>query len=71
MSKNNDYTTSNLLGFACFKENDTLIAIDLSTQTKLKDPQQINFISKREGQNNGATMFFIIEKSEETTFEFL
>ena len=48
-----------------------LIAIDLSKQTKLKDPQQINFIGKIEGQNNGVTMFFIIEKSEETTFEFL
>ena len=48
-----------------------LIAIDLSKQTKTKDPQQINFIGKIGGQNNGVTMFFIIEKSEETTFEFL
>ena len=71
ISKNNDYTTGNLLDFAYFKENYRLIAIDLSKQTKLKDPQQINFIGKLEGQNNGATMFFIIEKSEETTFEFL
>ena len=71
MSNNNDYTTGNLLDFAYYKENYRLIAIDLSKQTKLKDPQQINFIGKLEGQNNGATMFFIIEKSEETTFEFL
>ena len=71
MSRNNDYTTVNLLDFAYFKENCRLIAIDLSKQTKLKDPQQINFIGKIEGQNNGVTMFFIIEKSEETTFEFL
>ena len=71
MSKNNDYTTGKLLDFAYFKENYRLIAIDLSKQTKLKDPQQINFIGKIEGQNNGVTMFFIIEKSEETTFEFL
>ena len=71
MSKNNDYATGNLLDFAYFKENYRLIAIDLSKQTKLKDPQQINFIGKIEGQNNGVTMFFIIEKSEETTFEFL
>ena len=70
MSKNNDYTTGNLLDFAYFKENYRLIAIDLSKQTELKDPQQINFIGKLEGQNNGATMFFIIEKSEETTFNF-
>ena len=43
----------------------------MSKQTKLKDSQQTNFIGKIEGQNNGATMVFIIEKLEETTFEFL
>ena len=73
LSKNNDYTTGNLLDFVYFKENCRLNVIDLSKQTKLKNPQQINFIGKFEDQNNGATMtmFFIIEKSEETTFEFL
>ena len=71
MSRNNDYTTGNLLDFAYFKENYRLIATDLSKQTKLKDPQQNNFIGMLEGQNNGATMFFIIEKSKETTLEFL
>ena len=69
MSNNNDYTTGNLLDFVYFKENYKLIAIDLSKQTKLKDPQQINFIGKLD-KDNGATMFFIIEKSEETTFNF-
>ena len=69
MSNNNDYTTGNLLDFGYFKENYKLIAIDLSKQTKLKDPQQINFIGKLD-KDNGATMFFIIEKSEETTFNF-
>ena len=69
MSNNNDYTTGNLLDFAYFKENYKLIAIDLSKQTKLKDPQQINFIGKLL-RNTGATMFFIIKKSEETTFNF-
>ena len=52
-----------------------LIAINLSKQTKLKDPQQINFIDRlgRQGNinNNGAKMFFIIEKSKEKGFEFL
>ena len=71
MSNNNNYMTGNLLDFAYYKENYKLIAIDLSKQTKIKDPQQINFIGKIEEQNNGVTMFFIIEKSEETTFEFL
>ena len=71
MSKNNDYTTGNLLDFAYIKQNYRLIAIDLSKQTKLRDPQQINFVGKLEGQNNGATLFFIIEKLEETTLGFL
>ena len=70
MRNNNDYATGNLLDFACFKKNCRLIAIDLSKQTKLKYPQQISFIG-RLLNTHGATMFFIIEKSEETTFNFL
>ena len=70
MSNNNDNTTGNLLDFAYFKDNYKLIAIDLSKQTKLKDPKRINFIGKLL-KNTGATMFSIIEKSEETTFHFL
>ena len=46
MSNNNDETTGDLLDFAYFKKNYRLIAIDLSKQTKLKDPQQISFIGK-------------------------
>ena len=48
MSKNNDYTTGNLLDFAYSKENYRLVGTDLSKQTKLKDPQQISFIGKLE-----------------------
>ena len=70
MSRNSDYTTSNLLDFAYFKKNCRLIVNDLSKQTKLKDPQQINFIGKLENQAHGATMFFIIKKWEKTPFEF-
>ena len=69
MCNNNDYITGNLLDFAYFKKHYRLIAIDLSKQTKLKGPQQIDFIGKLL-RNTGATMFFIIEKSEETTFNF-
>ena len=69
MSNNNDYTTGNLLDFGYFKKNYRLIATDLSKQTKLKDSQQISFIGKLL-KNTVATMFFIIEKSEETTFNF-
>ena len=69
MSNNNDYTTGNLLDFAYFKENYRLIAIDLSKQTKLKDPQKISFVGKLLN-THGATMLFIIEKSEETALNF-
>ena len=69
MSNNNDYTTGNLLNYAYYMKHYRLIAIDLSKQTKLKDPQETSFIGKLL-RNTGATMFFIIEKSEETTFNF-
>ena len=38
MKNNNDYKTGYLLDFGYFEENHKLIAIDLSKQTKLKDP---------------------------------
>ena len=41
----------------------------MSEQTKLKAPQQINFIGELL-KNTGATLFFIIKKSEETTSNF-
>ena len=52
------------------KKNYRLIEIDFSKKTKLKDLQQSIFIGKREHLDHGATMFFIIGKSEETTFNF-
>ena len=72
MGRNNDYTTGNLLDYEYFSKHYKLIAIDLSKQTELENPdlkQQINFIGRLE-RNEGATLFFITEKSEETTFEF-
>ena len=41
MSRNNDYTTGNLLNFACFRENYRLLATDLSKQSKLKDHNKL------------------------------
>ena len=69
MTNNKDYTTGNLLDYAYYKKNYNLIAADLSKQTKLKDPQQFSFTGKL-SRNTGATMFFMVEKSEETTFNF-
>ena len=70
MSKNNNYTTGNLLDYEYFSEHYKLTAIDLSKQIELENltlKQQINFIGRLE---KDATMFFIIEKKEETTFDF-
>ena len=70
MSNNNDHTTGNLLDFGYFKKKIIIIiAIDLSKQLKLKDPQQISFIGKLFNRHGG-TMFFIVEILEETTFKF-
>ena len=69
-SKNSDYTNGIFLDYEYFSKHYKLIAIDLSKETELENPnlkQKINFISKLE--DNSPTMFFIIEKSEKTTFE--
>ena len=62
MSENDDYTTGNLLDYENFSNHYKLIAIDLSKKKKI-------FIGKLE-RNGRSTMLFIIEKSEETTFNF-
>ena len=72
MGRNNDYTTGNLLDYEYFSKHYKLISIDLSKQIEIKNSdlkQQINFIG-RLTRNEGAAMFFINEKSEETTVEF-
>ena len=72
ISKNNDSTTGNSLDYKYFSKHYKLIAIDLSKQIELENPdlrQQINFIVKLE--DDKATMFFTIEKSKEKIFEFL
>ena len=51
LSNNNNYTTGNLLVYACYKKHYKVIAINLSRQTKLKDPQQISFIGKHWSNN--------------------
>ena len=72
MSKNNDYTTGNLLHYEHYSKHYNLIAIYLSKLIELEKAdlrQQINLIGKPE-ENNRATIFFIIEKSEKATFNF-
>ena len=72
MGRNNDYRTGNLLDYEYFSRQYKLIAIGLSKQIELENldlTQQINFNGRIE-RNEGATMLFIIEKSEKTTFKF-
>ena len=71
MSRNIGYTTSNLLDYEYFSNLYKLIAIDLRKQIELENldsKQKINFIGTLE--EDKATMFFIIEKTEETIFNF-
>ena len=72
MGRNNDYTTGNFLDYEYFSKHYKLTAIDLSKQIELENPdlkQQINLIG-RLTRDEGATMFFIIEKPEEIIYEF-
>ena len=70
MSKNNDYTAGNLMDYEYSSKHYRLTAIALS-KIELENfdlKQRINFVGRLE--ENNATMFFIIEKNEETTFGF-
>ena len=71
ISRNNEYTTDNLLDYDYFKKHYKLIAIDLSKQQVLKENedliQQINFIGRL---TEAANVFIIIEKKENTILEF-
>ena len=72
MGRNNDDTAGNLLDYEYFSKHYKLSAIDLSKQIELEHPdlkQQINFIGRLK-RNEGGTLFFIIEKLRQTTFEF-
>ena len=51
MSKNNGYTTGNLIDYEYFKDHYQLIAIDMNKQIELEDSglkQQISFIGRLE-----------------------
>ena len=71
ISRNNEYTTGNLLDYDYFKKYYKLIAIDLSKQQVLQENedliQQINFIGRLK---EAANVFIIIEKIENTILEF-
>ena len=68
ISRNNEYTTGNLLDYDYFKKYYKLIAIDLSKQQVLQENedliQQINFIGRLTEEAN---VFIIIEKTKKHT----
>ena len=65
ISRNNEYTTGNLLDYDYFKKHYKLVAIDLRKQQVLQENediiQQINFIGRLE---NAANIFIIIKKKK-------
>ena len=71
ISRNNEFTTGNLLDYYYFKKYYKLIAIDSSKQQVLQENedliQQINFIGRLE---QAANFFIMIEKKEHTILEF-
>ena len=69
MSRNDDYTTRNLLDYLYREKYCKPIGIDLSRQTNTSIPQQINFVGKLD-EYDGAKMFFIAEKQQETNLKF-
>ena len=80
ISRNNEFTTGNLLDYDYFKKHYKLIAIDLSKQQALQENEdliqhfniqhsiiQINFIGRLE---EAANVFIIIEKKENAILKF-
>ena len=65
MSRNNDYTTGNLLDYSCHQNYYKVIVIHFSRQTNTSNTQQTNSTEKLE-KDNGTTMSFIAEKQEKT-----
>ena len=69
ISRNNEYTTGNLLDYDYFKKYYKLIAIDLRKRQVLQEDedliQQINFIGRLE---EAANVFIIIKKKKNMPF---
>ena len=61
LSKNDDYTTRNLLDHLYHEKYCKGLGIDLSRQTNTSIPQQFNFVGKLR-EDDGATMFLSAEK---------
>ena len=69
MSKNDNYTTENLLDFSSHQNYFKLIDIDLSVQANMSIPQQINFPGKLK-EDDHATMFFVSQNQQKIILNF-
>ena len=69
MSRNDDYTTGNLLDYFYHEKYYKLIDVVLLRRTNTSAPQQINFVGKLE-EVVATTMLFTIEKQQKKILSF-
>ena len=69
MSRNDEYTTGNVLDYLYHQKYYKLIGKDLSRQKNTIILQQTHFIEKIE-KDNGAKMFFIAGKQQKTVLNY-
>ena len=69
--KGEDYTTGSILDFNYFQKHYKLVAVDLSKQKELDaDPRAIQQIEFKYMLGTDSTIYWVLEKSRETTLEF-
>ena len=71
IGKGGDYSTGSLLDYDYFKKHYKLVAVDLSKQKELDaDPRAIQQIEFKYMLETNSTIYWVLEKSKETIFEF-
>ena len=71
IGKGEDYTIGSLLDYNYFKKHYKLVSVDLSKQKKLDaDPRAIQQIEFQYTLGTNSTIYWVLEKSKETIFEF-
>ena len=71
IGKGEDYTTGSLLDFNYFDKHYKLVAADLSKQKELDaDPRAIQQIEFKYMLGTNSTIYWVLEKSQETILEF-
>ena len=71
IGKGEDYTTKSLLDFNFFDKNYKSVAVDLSKQKELDaDPRAIQKIEFKYMLGTNSTIYWVLEKFEETILEF-